>query len=381
MRQDRRMTCPTAVPDPAHFLARYWQQRPLLLRDAWPADALALDPDTLAGLACEEDVESRLIEGSVEQQRWSLEHGPFDEARFEALPERCWTLLVQAVDQWLPDVARLLEGFSFLPRWRLDDVMVSIAADGGGVGPHFDYYDVFLLQAAGQRRWEIGAPCGPASALEAGAPLRLLREFEATETHLLGPGDMLYLPAGVSHWGTAVGDGCITCSVGFRAPSEGELLMHAAPRLSESLGEDRRYRDPEAVAEHDPYCLDASLASLANPVDALDREALRDALATAFGQLVTEPRYRPLEDEEVAPDALPLRGWLAPAQAISSRLAWRSLASPNGAKAELFVNGDSYLTSTAFAAGLCAGRLDAAALSEDERSVLAVLVGSGAIEL
>ena len=195
------------------FLSDYWQQKPLLIRGAWPNFQAPIDADELAGLALEDEVESRLIIGSD----YAVEQGPFAEERFASLPAREWTLLVQAVDLWVPEVAEMLRRFSFLPRWRIDDIMVSYATDGGGVGPHFDDYDVFLLQGSGQRRWQIGDYCDANSALSEHSQLKILDAFDAQQDWLLNPGDMLYLPPRLAHCGVAVGE-CCTYSVGFRAP-------------------------------------------------------------------------------------------------------------------------------------------------------------------
>lgn len=190
------------------FLDEYWQKRPALLRQALPREVLALPPDELAGLACEPEVESRLVRQTGETD-WALRHGPFDAEDFVDLPPSHWTLLVQDVDKHLPEVATLLEAFDFVPDWRLDDIMISYAVDGGGVGPHTDNYDVFLVQAAGTRRWRLSHREFTEKDLLDSCPLRVLREFPVDEDWLLEPGDVLYLPPKVGHWGTAVGE-CMT---------------------------------------------------------------------------------------------------------------------------------------------------------------------------
>ena len=174
------------------FLRDYWQQKPLLIRGPWEAWRNPLDPDELAGLACEAQIESRLVVGG--EGKWAVEHGPFGEVRFAKLGMEPWTLLVQAVDHHIPEVAALLAPFRFIPNWRIDDVMVSYATDGGGVGPHYDQYDVFLIQGPGQRRWRVGQHCNANSALLPHEDLRLLADFEATDEYLLEPGDILYIP-------------------------------------------------------------------------------------------------------------------------------------------------------------------------------------------
>lgn len=227
--------------DPDLFLRDYWQKRPLLIRNAFADWTNPLEPDELAGLACEEGVEARLITQSG--GNWAPEHGPFPESRFTKTQPDPWTLLVQAVDHHVPQVAALLAPFRFIPNWRIDDVMVSYATDGGGVGPHFDQYDVFLVQGAGQRRWQVGALCDDATPLAPHDDLRLLADFEATEEWLLEPGDILYVPPRVAHNGVAVGEGCMTYSIGFRAPARSDLITHWCDHLLDSLHDDDRYED------------------------------------------------------------------------------------------------------------------------------------------
>ena len=270
------------------FLRDYWQKKPLLIRQAIPDFESPIDADELAGLALEEEVESRLVIEHGERP-WELRRGPFAEDAFGSLPEREWTLLVQAVDQFVPEVAELLEQFRFLPSWRIDDVMISFAAPGGSVGPHFDNYDVFLLQAQGKRNWKIGQMCNSESPLLQHADLRILAEFEESAEWVLEPGDMLYLPPRLAHFGIAEDD-CMTYSVGFRAPSAAEVLTHFTDFLSQYLTDEERYTDADAQPVSDPHQIQG---------DALDRlksllaEHMSDErmLLTWFGQFMTEPRY------------------------------------------------------------------------------------------
>jgi len=225
------------------FLDTCWQRRPVLLRSAIDVDACGLTPDELAGLACEVEVESRLIQ-QLSDKEWSLRHGPFDERDFACLPTSHWTLLVQDVDKHVPEVAELLDAFDFLPDWRLDDIMISYASDQGGVGPHTDNYDVFLIQVAGQRRWRISSRSYDEQDLLPDCPLRVLRDFHTDDDWVLNPGDVLYLPPGVAHWGTAEGE-CMTWSVGMRGASDTELvaawleqlpLHQGRPHLGDNIG-------------------------------------------------------------------------------------------------------------------------------------------------
>ena len=212
---------------PSEFLAEYWQKKPLLIKAAIPNFDGLLSPEELAGLACEEDVQSRIVE--YKKGVWHAQHGPFTEDDFAALPdtptaEHNWTLLVQSVNHFLPEASALLQQFSFIPHARLDDLMVSLASHGGGVGPHFDSYDVFLLQGQGKRLWRISEQ-NDLSLVE-GSPLRILKHFDTKQEWLLEAGDMLYLPPHLAHWGIAVSEGdqdCMTYSIGFRAPKNQEL--------------------------------------------------------------------------------------------------------------------------------------------------------------
>ncbi|OBY58270.1 MULTISPECIES: ribosomal protein uL16 3-hydroxylase [Pseudomonas] len=273
------------------FLRDYWQKKPLLVRQAIPDFKSPLDPDELAGLALEEMIESRIVVEHGDSP-WELRRGPFQEDTFSQMPERDWTLLVQAVDQFIPEVAELLEHFKFLPSWRIDDVMISYAAPGGGVGPHFDNYDVFLLQGHGHRRWKVGQTCDASSPMLPHADLRILAEFEESAEWVLEPGDMLYLPPRIAHYGIAEDD-CMTYSVGFRAPSAAEVLTHFTDFLAQFLSDEERYSDAGMAAlkgDFDQHQIQR---------DALDRlknllqEHMSDErlLLTWFGQFMTEPRY------------------------------------------------------------------------------------------
>nr|WP_298931593.1 cupin domain-containing protein [uncultured Erythrobacter sp.] len=236
--------------DSAEFLREYWQKKPLLIKSPWASWSNPVDPDELAGLACEDHVESRLITQS--DPEWELEHGPLPEDRFERQGKAPWTLLVQAVDHHIPSVAALLDCFRFVPNWRVDDVMVSYAVDGGGVGAHFDHYDVFLVQGLGRRRWELGGLCDENSELLPHSNLLLLADFEPTDEWILEEGDILYVPPRFAHRGTAVGDDCMTYSIGFRAPSRAELVEDWAEDVADQMLDQDRYTDPQLAQQDNP---------------------------------------------------------------------------------------------------------------------------------
>ena len=369
---------------PQQFIDTVWQQQPLLVRNALPAIGGIIDGNDLAGIACEPDGEARLVITDPQQTDWQCEHGPFRAARFKKLPASHWTLLVQSVDQWIPEIGALLEHFSFLPRWRLDDIMISYATDGGGVGPHFDYYDVFLLQASGQRRWQVGQRCDEQSPLRNNPQLKLLRDFEQCADYTLATGDMLYLPAGVAHWGTAVGDDCITISVGFRAGSHRELLQAAVETLADTLPANARYRDTPAAIDPDPYRInDAAIDQLVTLWQSLPAEAIRSALAQALGEFATAPRYEQrippddVPDDQALARALASKRGLAVSHNPGSRFAWRPL---DAAQAELFVDGGMLCTTPALARAVCHGHITAADCPDaGGRALLLALLERGSL--
>ncbi|AOK29326.1 MULTISPECIES: cupin domain-containing protein [Burkholderia] len=237
----------------AQFMRRYWQKKPLLIRQAVPGIAPPVSRDALFELASDYDVESRLV--THFRNSWQLKHGPFEQGDLPPVKRREWTLLVQGLNLHDDRARALLERFRFIPDARVDDLMISYATDGGGVGPHFDSYDVFLLQVHGKRRWRIGAQRD--LSLQEGLPLKILEHFEPTDEWVLEPGDMLYLPPHIAHDGVAIGE-CMTCSIGFRAPCAGELraqfLYHLAERgnLRTGAHDDAPYRDPAQPAVDTP---------------------------------------------------------------------------------------------------------------------------------
>ena len=272
---------------PQRFMQRHWQKKPLLVRAAVPGLQPLLDRNALFALAARDDVESRLVVRSG--NGWKMRSGPLPRRSLPALSQRDWTLLVQGVDLHDEAAHRLLSQFRFIPDARVDDLMISWATDGGGVGPHFDSYDVFLLQVQGRRRWRIGRQRD--LSLQEGVPLKILAHFEPEQEYLLEPGDMLYLPPRYAHEGSAEGE-CQTYSIGFRAPPRGELARELLERLAEdadNAADGALYRDQGALATASPgavpaamqrFAADAVLAALADP-SALDR---------ALGEFLTEPK-------------------------------------------------------------------------------------------
>ncbi len=273
---------------PRQFMRRHWQRKPLLIRQALPGFEPLLSRAQLFALADREEVESRLIVREPEG-RWRLRHGPFTRAALPPLKRRGWTLLVQGVDLHVDAAHRLMRRFRFVPDARLDDLMVSWASEGGGVGPHYDSYDVFLLQAHGRRRWRIGRLKDPA--LQDDVPLKILRHFEPEQEWVLEPGDMLYLPPRWGHDGVAEGGECMTYSIGFRVPQRGGLAAELVQRMADEHEDDALYRDPAQPATDAPARLPEAMVDFAR--ESLARlVADEGAVRLALGEIMTEPKPR-----------------------------------------------------------------------------------------
>lgn len=267
---------------PARFLKEYWHKKPLLVRQAIPDFKPLLSREELFALAHQDEAESRLI--THFDQHWQFAHGPF--AKLPPLRKKEWTLLVQGVNLHHDAADELLQQFRFLPDARLDDLMISYASDGGGVGPHFDSYDVFLLQAHGKRRWQISAQKD--LSLVPGMPLKILSHFEAEQEWILEPGDMLYLPPQYAHDGIAIGE-CMTYSVGFRAPSYQELGEGFLQFLAESIELPGRYADPDARFSSSPAQIGGDmLARVATHLSAIRFD--ESDIAIFLGEYLSEPK-------------------------------------------------------------------------------------------
>jgi 50S ribosomal protein L16 3-hydroxylase len=284
---------------PAAFLHHCWQKRALLVHQAIPDFRGCLSPSELFALAGRDDVESRIV--LRERMRWSVLPGPFRRSALKTLPARGWTLLVHGVNLHSLSGDALLRRFGFIPYARLDDLMVSYAAPGGGVGPHFDSYDVFLLQGEGRRRWRISRQ--PKLLLRRGVPLKILARFRPSATSTLGPGDMLYLPPNHAHDGVAL-DACMTYSIGFRAPSAQELGTAFLDWLRDGLALEGRYGDPELAVAREPARIGAAMrASCAAMLAPIRWNGA--AVARFVGCYLTEPKPQVYFDPPRRPPSLP----------------------------------------------------------------------------
>jgi 50S ribosomal protein L16 3-hydroxylase len=284
----------------ARFMREHWQKKPLLVRGALEVRD-PLTPEELAGLACEEGVESRIVRERGGAHPWEVMWGPHPEERFTSMPARGWTLLVQELNRHVPDAALLLERFSFVPNVRVDDVMVSYAAPGGSVGPHLDSYDVFLVQGMGKRRWRYGTRKAKDTRFVSGLDLRILERFRPDADDVLGPGDMLYLPPGFAHHGVAVTP-CLTYSIGFRSPSFGEMWKDfAAHTATHAKGAATLLVDPPLSPASNPGAIPPALLSRVRAAirgvdlgdEAIDRWFAAFSTRLAPGHTLDAPRRPP----------------------------------------------------------------------------------------
>ena len=310
---------------PAQFMRRHWQKKPLLVKGALPGFQPLLSRPELFALSGQEQVESRLVVQKPGVD-WALKHGPFTKSAFPPFKQPHWSLLVQGVDLHHDGAHALMQQFRFLPDARLDDLMISWASEGGGVGPHYDSYDVFLIQAQGKRRWRIGRQKD--LSLEPDLPLKILRHFEAEEEYVCEPGDMLYLPPKWAHDGVAVEGECMTYSVGFRVPQRGGLAGEIAQRLADDHEDETLYRDPDQAATQQPGRIPAGLQAFT--ADALKRllEQPED-MARALGEVMTEPKPKVWFDE-------PEADWTPGAIALDRRS--RMMYDEH----HIFINGEAY---------------------------------------
>lgn len=355
------------------FMKKHWQKKPLLVRQAVPGFTPLLTRAQLFDLSLREDVESRLIVQTRGQPAakgrskpagpgWTLGHGPFKKTNFPPLGQPGWTLLVQGVDLHDDRLHALMNRFRFVPDARLDDLMISWASEGGGVGPHFDSYDVFLLQAAGKRHWRIGRQKD--LSLQPDVPLKILTNFVPEEEHVLEAGDMLYLPPGWAHDGIAVGEGCMTYSVGFRVPQRASLAGELALRMTDAFEDATLYKDAKQEATDTPALIPDALHAFAH--DALQRLLNdRESLACALGEVMTEPKPKVWFEE---PDA----DWTGGPLRLDRRT--RMMYDEQ----HIYINGDSFRAAGADARLMrrladqrCLTRTDLVRASADARELLA----------
>lgn len=321
------------------FLRDYWQKKPLLIRQAMPGFRGLLDSSELFDLACDPDAQARLIEHK--RGKWHLQHGPFAPSQFADMGKSKWTVLVQGINHYLPEAADLLQHFNFIPHSRLDDLMVSYAPRHGGVGPHFDSYDVFLLQGMGHRRWQISSQKD--KALIPDAPLRILQNFTVEHEWVLEPGDMLYLPPHWAHNGIAEDD-CMTYSIGFRTPSYHELTEQFLIHLQDNICIDGMYADPDLKLQKHPS--EVSEDMLKQVAQVIDRIKWNNTdVASFLGKYLSEPKPHIFFEPPEKP--VTFRKFGAILQKSGIRLNLKTLMLCHGK--QVFINGEIFnVTSTQY---------------------------------
>ena len=339
------------------FLEEYWQKKPLVIRQAFPSFESPLSAEEIAGLACEEDINSRILLEKDGEHPWQPIFGPMDEETFARMPETHWTLIVNDLEKHIPELAWITDQFNFIPEWRFDDLMTSYAADHGSVGPHMDLYDVFILQGEGRRRWQINSQPVAADNQVKETPLRIQKTFEAEQEWILEPGDILYIPPGVSHHGVSLGES-ISYSIGFRAISHNDLVNDFIGFITRDLDPNLTYRDP-----------DLELKTSANEFDQQDvdrvRAIFRDylnpdhpALTQWFGRFMSDPKADlQLDADEPISDLGELEALLAEDDAkLLRHPASRFAFTRHEDHCLLFIDGQQYNTSTRFTEMLCEQR-------------------------
>lgn len=337
------------------FLQDYWQQKPLLLPQAFPEFVNPLDENELAGLACDEDAASRFMQ-HVQGDEWRMCTGPLEESFFEELSGNRWSLLVSDIEKLLPDFRSYLQPFRFIPDWRIDDLMISYAPVGGSVGAHIDQYDVFLLQASGIREWQIETTPRHSPHPSTSASISLLSDFHADQTMELVAGDMLYLPPGYAHHGIAKEEPCMTWSVGFRAPSADEMLPSVLNYLIEELNNTNRFTDLRREPASSPGLLSTDDQKKL-------RKIIRDALTCDdeqldnwIGRYLTEPKHTAENAQVLTHDWNQIKQNFTNTTRLAARSDKILAYTTSTICATLFADGDHYSCTTELARQLCDNR-------------------------
>jgi len=364
---------------PQDFLENVWQQQPLVVRQAFPGFESPVSADELAGLSCEPDVNSRIVIEKGGKHPWQVLYGPMDEAVFQSLPATHWSLLVNDAEKHLPELAWIMDRFRFIPEWCVDDLMISYAPEGGSVGPHLDQYDVFILQAQGHRRWQVHDREVAKDNQVVGTELRIQQDFEAAQEWLLAPGDLIYIPPGVSHYGVAT-DECLSFSIGFRAATHAEMLQDFVEYISRDLPAAATFRDPGlTVQQHSNEITTATIDTVRKVL----KEYLRPdhpELPRWFGHFISDVKTDVVP--ETGPAVVDFSHLVATHRVLARHPASRYAFSRRGSRALLFIDGEDCDVSAGFAEALCAQReIDvqslAGSISAEEQQLLLELFNSG----
>ncbi|VAW68199.1 FIG002776: hypothetical protein [hydrothermal vent metagenome] len=338
------------------FLKEYWQKKPLVIRQALPNFQCPISAEEIAGLSCEEAVSSRIILEKDAEHPWQPIFGPMDESIFSELPESHWTLAINDLEKVLPELASLCDLFDFIPSWRFDDLLCSYAADQGSVGPHFDLYDVFIIQGKGKRRWQISTADVAQDNQVEGSPLRIQKTFNAEQQWILEPGDMIYIPPNVSHHGVSLGES-ISFSVGYRAVSHADLLNDFIAHITQDLPAKLTYEDPDlTVQQHAAEITDDAI----NRVKKIFREYLNPdhpEIERWFGRYMSDPKSEHTEAAEQPVDSVDeLITEIEHGARLKRHPASRFAFTKKENNAVLYIDGHDYTLSCTFAQTLCQSR-------------------------
>jgi len=365
------------------FLQDFWQKKPLLIRQAFPDFEAPIAPDELAGLACEEEVNSRIVIEKGGEHPWQAIHGPMDEDTFAKMPETHWTLVVNDLEKYIPELAWITDQFRFIPEWHLDDLMSSYAAPEGSVGPHVDLYDVFILQGEGKRRWQISTKAVAEDNVIPDIALRLQKDFTPEVEWILEPGDMMYLPAGVSHHGVSIGES-MSYSIGFRATSHTDLVSDFIAHITNDLSINKTYKLPHNSPQKHSNEISAAAIEELRSLFSQYLDPNHPELARWFGCYVSDSKIDYLHQcEEPIENLSQLKRLLNDSESQlmrypSSRFAFTRTKE----KCLLFIDGQDFAVSEDFACLLCNNRninleqLEEMA-SEDEQDFIVNLYNSG----
>jgi 50S ribosomal protein L16 3-hydroxylase len=369
---------------PETFMQEYWQKKPLLIRQAFADFKSPITADELAGLACEEEVNSRIVMEKDGDYPWFPMFGPMSDVIYASMPETHWSLIVNDLEKYMPELSWIIDSFRFIPEWRLDDLMISYAVDKGSVGPHIDLYDVFILQGQGQRRWQINHQPVTEDNQVKETPLRIQKHFEAEEEWIMEPGDMLYLPPGVSHYGVSLGES-LSYSIGFRATSHADIVNEFIGYITQNLSPQLTYQDPDQTIQEHPNEIKQDALKR---VSEIFKEYLRPdhpELQRWFGCFVSDTKA----DVDTVPEK-EIKSFeelkeLSSAGVLRRHSASRYAFAENTDNTLLFVDGEDYEVSPEFAKVLCKQRqIDLneimAVANKDELSLMVAFYNQGKMQ-
>ena len=367
------------------FMEEYWQKKPLLVRQAFPDFESPISAEELAGLAYEEEVNSRIVMEKDGEHPWFPIFGPMTDEIFSSMPETHWSLIVNDLEKYLPELSWIIDRFRFIPEWRLDDLMISYAADKGSVGPHIDLYDVFILQGQGQRRWQINTqPVAEGNQIKQ-TPLRIQKDFQAEEEWIVEPGDMLYIPPGVSHHGVSLGES-LSYSIGFRATSHADLVNDFISHITQDLSATLTYQDPDQKIQQHPNEIKQDALQRVTEIFKQYLQPDHPELQRWFGCYMSDTKTSVSTEPEEVCNSIDELKELVSEEILSRHPASRFAFAQNPKNTLLFIDGEDYEVNPDFAIHLCKQRqIDLDELteiaSEDELLLIVELYNQGKIYL